>query len=312
MLKKPFDHLFPMRKKPILVVDDDPLCLLLAEECLEPEGFSLEKFTDAETAWQRLNAPGSDFSLLILDRNMPGLDGLAFLQRLHAQPRFSDLPIIMQTAADTPEEIRQGLAAGVHYYLTKPAAAAALLSIVHAALEDRSARAALREHAARLESSQKAVQKLLVSAQYQFTTLAEVSALVPMLAALCPEPDRVAPGLSELMVNAIEHGNLGITYEEKAALKWDGGWEGEICRRLGLPEYRDRRAIITLERRPGHLVFRIVDQGAGFAWSNFLDFDPERAFDANGRGIAMARATSFSHLEYAGRGNIVSAWVDLP
>ena len=31
-----------------------------------------------------------------------------------------------------------------------------------------------------------------------------------------------------------------------------------------------------------------------------------------GRGIAMARATSFSHLEYAGRGNIVSAWVDLP
>ena len=59
-------------------------------------------------------------------------------------------------------------------------------------------------------------------------------------------------------------------------------------------------------------MFRIVDQGTGFAWANYLDFDPERAFDANGRGIAMARATSFSHLEYAGRGNIVSAWVDLP
>lgn len=104
----------------------------------------------------------------------------------------------------------------------------------------------------------------------------------------------------------------GITYAEKAALKWDGGWENEIRRRLQRPEYRDRRAVITLERYPGHLVFRIVDQGAGFAWANYLDFDPERAFDANGRGIAMARATSFSHLEYAGRGNTVSAWVDLP
>ena len=301
-----------MSNKRILVVDDEPLCLMLAEDCLVPEGFLLETFTDAEAAWQRLIDPASDFSLLILDRYLPDLDGLAFLRRLHAEARFADLPIVMQTAADSPEEVREGLAAGAHYYLTKPSSAAALLSIVQAALDDRATRAALREHAARLESGQKEVQKLLINAQYQFATLADVSALVPMLAALCPEPDRVAPGLSELMVNAIEHGNLGITYAEKAALKWNGGWENEIRRRLQRPEYRDRRAVITLERYPGHLVFRIVDQGAGFAWANYLDFDPERAFDANGRGIAMARATSFSHLEYAGRGNIVSAWVDLP
>ncbi|WP_415033069.1 response regulator [Azonexus sp.] len=301
-----------MHKKTILLVDDEPISLLLAEQCLLPEGFCLEKFTDAEQAWQRLSAADSNFSLLILDRNMPGLDGLAFLQRLHADPRHAELPVIMQTAADTPEEVRQGLAAGAHYYLTKPSSPAALLSIVHAALDDRAARAALREHAARLESSQREVQKLLVNAQYRFASLPDVSALVPMLAALCPEPDRVAPGLSELMVNAIEHGNLGISYEEKAELKWEGGWEEEIRRRLALPQYRNRQALITLERHPQHLVFRIVDQGAGFAWANYLDFDPERAFDANGRGIAMARATSFSHLEYSGRGNIVSAWVDLP
>ena len=54
---------------------------------------------------------------------------------------------------------------------------------------------------------------------------------------------------------------------------------------------------------------RIVDQGDGFDWQKFLEFDPERAFDPNGRGIAMARLTSFASLAYEGRGNIVTATV---
>ena len=41
-----------------------------------------------------------------------------------------------------------------------------------------------------------------------------------------------------------------------------------------------------------------------------MDFDPERAFDPNGRGIAMARKVSFANVEYQGLGNIVVATVD--
>ena len=43
----------------------------------------------------------------------------------------------------------------------------------------------------------------------------------------------------------------------------------------------------------------------------FLTFDPDRAFDPNGRGIAMARMMSFAALEYQGRGNVVVAQVNL-
>ena len=53
----------------------------------------------------------------------------------------------------------------------------------------------------------------------------------------------------------------------------------------------------------------IVDQGAGFDWRPYLDFAPERAFDAHGRGISVARLHSFDLLEYRGVGNQVVVWV---
>jgi hypothetical protein len=49
----------------------------------------------------------------------------------------------------------------------------------------------------------------------------------------------------------------------------------------------------------------IQDEGDGFDWQKYLDFDPERAFDPHGRGIAMARMMSFDALEYQGKGNTV-------
>lgn len=289
----------------VLVVDDEAINLMLIEDFLEQEQLALEPFSDPLAAWARMSAPGSDFSLVILDRMMPGMDGMEFLHRVKGDGRFADVPVIMQTAASAPEQVREGLEAGAYYYLTKPYAPEALISIVRAALEDRRARASLRTRAARLEEAQ----KLLRGAEYAFATLEDVACLVPVLAAMCPDPDRVAPGLSDLMVNAVEHGNLGISYREKSLLKWDGDWEAEIRRRLDLPQFRGRQATIRVEHGAEAISFRIVDQGDGFDWQKFLEFDPERAFDPNGRGIAMARLTSFASLAYEGRGNIVTATV---
>jgi CheY-like chemotaxis protein len=292
----------------VLVVDDEAINLMLIEDFLEQEQLMLELFTDPLAAWQRLAAPDSDFALVVLDRMMPGMDGIEFLRRVKAERRFADVPVIMQTAASAPEQVREGLEAGAYYYLTKPYAPEALISIVRAALEDRRARVSLRTLAAHIEEAQ----KLLICAEYGFSTLEEISCLVPVLAGICPEPDRVAPGLSDLMVNAVEHGNLGISYREKSLLKWDGDWEGEIRKRLAQPEFRERRASVRIERTASAISFRIADQGRGFDWRKFLDFDPERVFDPNGRGIAMARMTSFSRLRYEGCGNVVVATVDLP
>lgn len=294
-----------MTKERVLVVDDEQLNLFIIEEFLEQEDVELETHSDPLAAWASLIAPDSNFSLVVLDRMMPELDGMEFLRRMKRETRFADIPVIMQTAASSPDQVREGLEAGAYYYLTKPYEPEALISIVRVAMEDRRARSQLRTRAARLEDAQ----KLISNVEYRFVTMDDITSLVPVLASMCPVPDVVALGLSDLMVNAIEHGNLGVTYQEKSSLKWEGDWEGEINRRLALPQYCDRFATIRLERNAGSVVFTISDQGDGFDWYKFLGFDPDRAFDPNGRGIAMAKMMSFTSLEYQGKGNVVVASV---
>jgi len=296
-----------MDKERVLVVDDEQLNLFIIEEFLEQEDIELVMHSNPLEAWASLSAAESNFSLVVLDRMMPELDGMELLRRMKRESRFADIPVIMQTAASSPDQVREGLEAGAYYYLTKPYEPEALISIVRAALEDRRGRRQLRSRAARLEEAQ----ALIRNVEYRFVTLEDIASLVPVLADMCPVPDVVAPGLSDLMVNAVEHGNLGVTYQEKSLLKWEGDWEGEIQRRLALPQFHGRFATVRVEREPQALTFTISDQGAGFEWDKFLSFDPERAFDPNGRGIAMARMMSFAALEYQGRGNVVVARVSL-
>jgi anti-sigma regulatory factor (Ser/Thr protein kinase) len=132
-----------------------------------------------------------------------------------------------------------------------------------------------------------------------------------MLANACPDPERVVVGLSELIINAIEHGNLGITYEEKTRLNQDGEWLREVERRLQSEEYADKRVVVDFERGPLSIRIRIADEGAGFDWHGYVDPDPERAFDNHGRGIAMSKLLYFDSLEYHGKGNEVTVEVFL-
>ncbi|KAJ8136333.1 hypothetical protein OY671_010454, partial [Metschnikowia pulcherrima] len=177
--------------------------------------------------------------------------------------------------------------------------------IVRAASEDRRGRRQSRSRAARSEEAQASIRNV----EYSFVTLDDIASSVPVSADMCPVPDVVAPGLSDSMVNAVEHGNSGVSYQEKSSLKWEGDWEGEIQRRRASPQFSGRFATVRVERDARSSTFTITDQGAGFVWDKFSSFDPDRAFDPNGRGIAMARMMSFASSEYQGKGNVVVARV---
>jgi anti-sigma regulatory factor (Ser/Thr protein kinase) len=145
--------------------------------------------------------------------------------------------------------------------------------------------------------------------EYQIRTLAEAKELAARLAQAHPDPERVVIGLTELLVNAVEHGNLGITYREKADLLDRGDLQAEIERRLALPELAARRVKVTLCCDAETIATRIEDEGEGFDWLPYLDIDPERALDPNGHGIAIARGMSFDDVTYHGRGNVVVALI---
>ncbi|QIK37622.1 response regulator [Caldichromatium japonicum] len=290
----------------LLVVDDELINLEIIAQCLGDE-YELAFAEDGLQAWTMLESHPQFYDGIILDRLMPRMDGIELLKRLKAHPSLRDLPVIMQSAADSPEQIAEGLAAGAWYYLAKPYSAKALHRIVSAALDDRRTRRALIQIGAQLQT----IFDLIDQARFRFRTLDEVHILSASLGRMCPQPDFVALGLSELMLNAVEHGNLGIDYAEKGRLLDEGIWEDEIRRRLDHPAQAGRYALIEVERQPDHLRFVIRDQGKGFDWQRYLDLDPARAFDSHGRGIAMARHLAFASLEYRGSGNEVWATVDL-
>ena len=67
---------------------------------------------------------------------MPNLGGMEFLQKFKVEARFTDMPVVMLTAAATVDEAVEGIAAGVRYYLTKPYSGAMLIEIVNLALQE--------------------------------------------------------------------------------------------------------------------------------------------------------------------------------
>lgn len=286
----------------LLIVDDEPLNQEILAEYFDGQGYRLTMADSGEAAWEILQCH-RDFDLALLDRMMPGMDGVELLRKIKADPQLQPLPVIMQTAASAPEQVREGLLAGALYYLTKPYERDSLLSIVRAAIADgatrRDLQQRLREHANAL--------RLMGAARFQLRTLDEVSCLAAFLAQACPQPEATVLGLSELLVNAVEHGNLGISYAEKSELKRADSWQEEILRRQALPENRGKLVEVEFTRQERRIEIRITDQGRGFDWARYLDFDPARAFDPNGRGIAMARLGSLHDLQYVGNGNTVIA-----
>lgn len=99
----------------ILVVDDEKLLVKGIKFNLENEGYTVDACYDGESAVQ-LAATG-DYSLIILDLMMPGLDGLEACQKIRG---FSTVPIIMLTARSEDADKLLGFESGADDYVTKP------------------------------------------------------------------------------------------------------------------------------------------------------------------------------------------------
>ncbi len=289
----------------LLIVDDDDFFRTMTQELLEQCGYAVETAEDGMAAWEEIDRNPSRYNLILLDKKMPRLDGIALLRRIKADGRFKELPVVMLTGDNRQEDVREGLAEGAFYYLTKPSAENILRLVIKNALEESSKKRELRALLGRQANSL----NLLHRAEFHYRTLPEARDLALLLADASAAPDRTINGYSELLINAVEHGNLGISYTEKSQLLRENRWENEVEARLQHPQYSARIVNVTLEKFTATSIVTITDQGSGFNWQAYVEFSPERAFDLHGRGIAMSKAASFDKLEYLGNGNTVVATV---
>jgi CheY-like chemotaxis protein len=109
-----------MRNGPalILVVEDNEANQLLASSVLEREGFRVELAANADEALDRLRASPPD--LILMDVQLPGLDGLSLTRRLKANQRTAAIPIVALTALAMMGDRERTLEAGCAGYIPKP------------------------------------------------------------------------------------------------------------------------------------------------------------------------------------------------
>lgn len=144
----------------------------------------------------------------------------------------------------------------------------------------------------------------------QLRTMEEAAVAAKALAQMYPRPEMSEMGIWELLANAIEHGNLGISGEEKTAFIATGDLQDEIARRLCLPGFREKLVLLRFAKLEKHIVLAITDEGEGFDHEQFAE-GIAKPNCPNGRGIAIARDMVFDRLTYRGCGNEVEAVVDL-
>lgn len=101
-----------------LLVDDDPHLLALLAAFLEARGYAVEQAADGEQALARLE--GGGFNLVVTDRNMPRMDGLALCRAIRARAGEAYVYCIMLTASDQEESLVAAMEAGVDDFVAKP------------------------------------------------------------------------------------------------------------------------------------------------------------------------------------------------
>jgi two-component system, chemotaxis family, chemotaxis protein CheY len=107
-----------MTMKRILVVDDSPTIRKFVGYVLKKNGYVTEEAEDGMDAMEKLS--GSEIDLVIVDLNMPNMDGISFVRNLRNSYYNLDLPVIMLTTTSDGKLKEEALGAGVNMFLNKP------------------------------------------------------------------------------------------------------------------------------------------------------------------------------------------------
>jgi sigma-B regulation protein RsbU (phosphoserine phosphatase) len=133
----------------ILIADDEPLCCRLLGAILSKKNFSNYRFAESGmSALQQIESYRPD--LVLLDMQMPDIDGLEVCRRTRANPEFADLPILVQTATVDRNEMEILFEAGASDFLSKPINPSELVSRVTVHLERRNLVRELRAYRQRM------------------------------------------------------------------------------------------------------------------------------------------------------------------
>lgn len=285
----------------VLLAEDDAIARDHLGRLIEAEGHGVQAAEDGKAAWDMFQRFEPD--MVLADLHMPGMSGIELLSQIRRLGE--NCPVVIMTGHGSEESAQAAIRHGANDYLRKPIDTSELTrvlrrmaTVVHSSRHEREVASYTIRHALTMQVPNM-VQ--LVPTLSQFL----INHAAPYVST--DEQSGLRLGLHELIANAIEHGNLGITWEEKASALEAGP---EALRQLYFARMADpamgkRRVTIDYRMERDALEWTITDEGKGFDFNKLRNPVEESRIEAvHGRGIYLARI-QFDQIEYLGRGNCV-------
>jgi CheY-like chemotaxis protein/anti-sigma regulatory factor (Ser/Thr protein kinase) len=288
----------------ILVVDDQQQILDFLREILASEGFEVLTASNGVDALQLYQEHRPAFTLT--DISMPQMNGIELLKQIKALN--AEAVVMLMTGDGAETWAIEALRGGAVNYFNKPVDIKELLNTVqrYASLAagydfELFATDFMREEQIHLELQ---------------NDLGQINHAVQLIVNRCrsifPLSDifLLRFGIYEMLINAVEHGNLGINYEEKTRALEENRLNELIHERAAMPDLARRRVHVGCSITPAGLVCTIRDEGAGFDHSIYSSVqDPGQLFEElgtslHGRGI-MLTCLQFDKVEFNEIGNTV-------
>lgn len=104
----------------ILSVDDSRIIRKIINGAVDMLDHEFIEAENGQVALEVLSSHFKETGLIMLDWNMPVMDGLATLKNLKSDPRFSSIPVMMVTTEGETERIQEAISAGAEHYVSKP------------------------------------------------------------------------------------------------------------------------------------------------------------------------------------------------
>ncbi|MCL2822744.1 MAG: response regulator [Polyangiaceae bacterium] len=285
----------------VLLIDDEALVRDELGGLLTDEGYELTTASDGESGLACFRSVAPD--MVISDVRMPRRDGLSIAMAIRQEA--PTIPITVISGHGSEAMVLQALRAGVTDFIKKPVRLDDLTNAL------RRMESALR--LARTQGGELPPTATLQEQSWVYEIENDLSAVPRFVDVIMHRADLTACprttgelciALRELIINAIEHGNLRLSYEEKSQALESGTLEKIIAERQLLPEFKNRTTSVRVQRRGSSITISIADQGRGFDWRKLPDpTDGSNLLADHGRGILLARM-AVDELTYNDEGNV--------
>jgi two-component system cell cycle response regulator len=199
------DEQAPVVDRRLLIVEDSPTMRRVMRRFLSATGYEIFEAGDGEEALRLAARERPD--VILLDRQLPLLDGYGVLASLRDDPELGEVPVVLVTSHGEPDEVADGLTRGAHDYLRKPFEQQELVARVHAAMRTKALRDELRARNAQLER--------LVSTDL-LTGLLNRAAVADQLRALVSRTQRHGAPLSVVLLDVDAIGEVNARHGHAA------------------------------------------------------------------------------------------------